>query len=97
MGFKELQALVRSTSSEMNAFFKSGGTVIPDKAILQNYKELTIRILNGSGGAPASKLTETSLTDVTRPMLIGVGNRLLLTRKRLFLHKQARWRVTSDL
>jgi RHS repeat-associated protein len=60
LSFRELQALVRSNSAEMNTFFKSGGKVIPEKAILQNYKELTTRILNGTGGAPASKLTEVS-------------------------------------
>jgi len=61
LGFEELQALVRSNSAEMNAFFKSGGEVVPDKAILQNYKELITRIINGTGGAPASKATEKAI------------------------------------
>ena len=44
----------------MNAFFKSGGEVIPNKTVLENYKELITRILNGTGGSPASKITETA-------------------------------------
>jgi len=61
IGFADLQALVRSSSTEMNAFFKSGGEVVPEKAVLQAYKELTVRILKGTGGAPASKATETAI------------------------------------
>ena len=45
----------------MNVFFKSGGKVVPDKQSLLNYKKLTTRILNGTNGAPSSKLTEISL------------------------------------
>lgn len=61
IGFEELQAIVRSNSTEMNAFFKSGGEIVPDKAILQTYKDLITRIINGTGGAPASKATETAI------------------------------------
>jgi RHS repeat-associated protein len=61
LAFADLQTLVRSSSTEMNAFFKSGGEVIPEKSVLQAYKELTVRILNGTGGAPASKATETAI------------------------------------
>lgn len=45
----------------MNAFFKSGGAQVASKEGLQAYKELAVRILNGTGSAPASKLTETAL------------------------------------
>ena len=61
LGFKELQTLTKTYSGEMNAFFKSGGTQVASKEGLQAYKELATRILNGTGGAPASKLTETAL------------------------------------
>jgi hypothetical protein len=61
LGFKELQTLTKTYSAEMNAFFKSGGTQAASKEGLQAYQELATRILNGTGGAPASKLTETAL------------------------------------
>jgi len=61
LGFKELQVTVKGYSAEMNAFFKSGGKEIVSKKALQAYKELATRIVNGAGGAPAGKITETSL------------------------------------
>lgn len=61
LGFKEVQALTKTYSTELNAFFKSGGTKMASKEALLSYKELTTRILNGTGGAPATKLTETAL------------------------------------
>lgn len=61
LGFEELQTVVRANSSEMNAFFKSAGKLVPEKTVLQNYKELITRIMNGTGGAPASKATETAM------------------------------------
>jgi RHS repeat-associated protein len=51
MGFKELQTLTRTYSTEMNAFFKSGGTQVASKEALQAYKELATRMLNNTGGA----------------------------------------------
>ncbi|WP_437921158.1 RHS repeat domain-containing protein [Sphingobacterium sp. LRF_L2] len=61
LGFKEVQALTKTYSTELNTFFKSGGTKIASKDALLSYKELATRILNGTGGAPATKLTETAL------------------------------------
>ncbi|WP_317207569.1 RHS repeat domain-containing protein [Chryseobacterium indicum] len=61
IGFKELQTVVKSYSAEMNAFFKSGGKEIVSKKALQAYKELATRIVNGTGGAPAEKATETAV------------------------------------
>jgi uncharacterized protein RhaS with RHS repeats len=61
IGFKELQVVVKGYSTEMNAFFKSGGKEIVSKKALQAYKELATRIVNGTGGAPAGKATETAL------------------------------------
>jgi hypothetical protein len=51
MGFKELQTLTKTYSTEMNAFFKSGGTQVASKEALQAYKELATRMLNNTGGA----------------------------------------------
>lgn len=45
----------------MNKFFDSGGKTIPDKAVLETYKELTVRVLNGTGGSPARKTPETAI------------------------------------
>nr|WP_315029437.1 RHS repeat-associated core domain-containing protein [uncultured Chryseobacterium sp.] len=61
IGFKELQVTVKGYSTEMNAFFKSGGKEIVSKKALQAYKELATRIVNGTGGAPTGKATETAL------------------------------------
>ncbi|WP_294308853.1 RHS repeat-associated core domain-containing protein, partial [uncultured Chryseobacterium sp.] len=61
LGFKELQVTVKSYSTEMNAFFKSGGKEIVSKKALQAYKELATRIVNGTGGAPVGKASETAL------------------------------------
>ncbi|RXM50629.1 hypothetical protein BOQ64_17975 [Chryseobacterium sp. CH25] len=61
IGFKELQVTVKGYSTEMNAFFKSGGKEIVSKKALQAYKELATRIVNGTGGAPVGKATETAL------------------------------------
>jgi len=61
MGFKALQSLTKTHFTELNAFFKSGGREMASKAVPQSYKELATRILNGTGGAPATKLTETAL------------------------------------
>lgn len=62
LGFKELQTLTKTYSSELNAFFKSGGSQMASKDALLAYKELATRILNGTGGAPATKVTETALS-----------------------------------
>ncbi|WP_333625493.1 DUF6443 domain-containing protein [Sphingobacterium siyangense] len=59
--FKELQTLVKFSSKEMNAFFSSGGKIIPNKGVLEAYKELSIRIIKGIRGAPAAKASETAL------------------------------------
>jgi hypothetical protein len=40
MGFKELQTLTRNYSTEMNAFFKSGGKEVASEEALVAYKEL---------------------------------------------------------
>ncbi|MFP8892164.1 MULTISPECIES: DUF6443 domain-containing protein [Chryseobacterium] len=61
IGFKELQVVVKGYSTEMNVFFKSGGKEMVSKKALQAYKELATRIINGTGGAPAGKATETAL------------------------------------
>jgi hypothetical protein len=62
VSFSEIQAMNKAASTEMNAFFKSKGTVVPPKSVLEAYKELTERILTLSGGAPAGKLTTTSMS-----------------------------------
>jgi RHS repeat-associated protein len=54
---KNLQALARKYSKELNAFFQSKGTEIPSKEILVIYKELAQRMLNKTGGA-YQKLTD---------------------------------------
>lgn len=59
MKFSELQDLVKTYSTEMNAFFKSGGTQVASKEALQAYKELATRMLNGTGGA-YQRVTETA-------------------------------------
>jgi RHS repeat-associated protein len=51
MGFKDLQALTKTHSKELNAFFKSGGKGNIAKEALQSYKELATRMVNGTGGA----------------------------------------------
>ncbi len=61
MEFGELQALTKTYSTELNTFFKSGGSEMASREALQAYKELATRILNGTGGTPATKLTETAL------------------------------------
>jgi RHS repeat-associated protein len=59
LSFKELSASARASSTEMNAFFKSGGEAIPGRAALENYQELATRVVNGT--APAAKVTATSV------------------------------------
>lgn len=61
LGFKELQVVVKGYHPEMNTFFRSGGKEAVSSKALQAYKELATRIVNGTGGAPASKATETAL------------------------------------
>ena len=46
-----------SWSGSLIAFFKSQGKVVPSISVLEIYKELVERILTGTRGAPASKLT----------------------------------------
>ena len=59
--FKELQILTKASKTEMNTFFKSGGKIVPSTSILKTYRELAYRIVNDTGGVPASKITETSV------------------------------------
>jgi hypothetical protein len=59
--FETLQAVVRYYSGPMNAFFKSGGKVVPKKFILKAYKELIERILMQTKGAPLEKVTEAAI------------------------------------
>ncbi|MCF0075688.1 FG-GAP-like repeat-containing protein [Dyadobacter sp. CY261] len=61
LGFKELQTLTKTFSPEMNTFFKSEGAATVSRRALLTYKELTVRILNSTGGAPAAKATETAI------------------------------------
>jgi hypothetical protein len=70
LGFKEIQGLTKTYSTELNSFFKSGGSQMASKDALLSYKELAIRILNGTGGAPATKLTETALKAQTQRLEI---------------------------
>jgi RHS repeat-associated protein len=55
LSFSELQTVVKKSSDAMNAYFKSKGKTIPKKEQLEAYKELSERIIQGTGGAPASK------------------------------------------
>lgn len=55
MSFEDLQGVVKLNASEMNSFFKSDGMKIPSKDALLSYKELSTRIVNQTGGAPATK------------------------------------------
>lgn len=61
VGFKDLQATVRSYAKEMNEFFKSGGNNLPSNTALESYKDLATRILNGTGGAPVAKASKVAL------------------------------------
>lgn len=55
LSFTELQSLVKKSSDAMNSYFKSKGKTVPTKEQLEAYKELSERIIQGTGGAPAAK------------------------------------------
>jgi len=50
LGIKELQALVKTYSKEMDAFFKSQGSGTASKEVLEAYKELLTMVLTKTGG-----------------------------------------------
>ncbi|MCD9019845.1 LamG-like jellyroll fold domain-containing protein, partial [Parachryseolinea silvisoli] len=59
--FKDIQTMSGAYAAEMRAFFSSGGRLVPTKDALIAYRELAHRILTQTGGAPATKLSETAL------------------------------------
>ena len=70
IGMKELQALARKYSDDLNRFFNTNGGIVPDKETLLVYKELATRILTESKGAYQAITTTVQKVQTERLQLI---------------------------